>query len=265
MLKTFLLLLSILLALPPLASAERPNLTLAEVNGHKISSQDVDEIIAKEFSVQESLLKEESKHFLKLKIVNQLIDKYLIESQAAQALKLEQSELKELTKDQIIDKYLSDFVLSEPIDSQSPKIKKPVIPEERRIRIIHLKKGEEERAIKLQRQLVSNPDLFESLAKEHSIAPSRLRGGDMGYLTENQLPKELSQIVFSLSEKDISEVILFDEGLAIAMIDEIKTNSNSETDAEFAIQNLRKIGNEQLINQHLKSLRSKAKIIVYID
>ncbi len=50
-------------------------------------------------------------------------------------------------------------------------------------------------------------ETFESLAREHSESETRLRGGEVGRVTEGQLPPALAKVAFSLGEGEVSDPI----------------------------------------------------------
>jgi parvulin-like peptidyl-prolyl isomerase len=66
---------------------------------------------------------------------------------------------------------------------------------------------DKETALKVRGILDNNPRKFEELAKKESISGEAQKGGHMGYFEEGTLPKDMEQVVFSLSPQTISPVV----------------------------------------------------------
>lgn len=91
---------------------------------------------------------------------------------------------------------------------------------------------------------------FSKVAQTHSIAPGAANGGDMGYLSASDLPKELAGILFTLPVGKISGIIKTQFGYQIFLVenkipahnqsmrearnDIITTLRNDKTNEEFA-------------------------------
>ncbi|MGD2089580.1 MAG: peptidyl-prolyl cis-trans isomerase [Candidatus Aminicenantes bacterium] len=66
---------------------------------------------------------------------------------------------------------------------------------------------DKETALRVRGILDNNPQKFAELAKEESISMEAAQGGRMGYFEEGTLPKDMEQVVFSLSPHTISPVV----------------------------------------------------------
>jgi peptidyl-prolyl cis-trans isomerase C len=66
---------------------------------------------------------------------------------------------------------------------------------------------DKETALRVRGILDNNPRKFEELAKKESISMEAKKGGRMGYFEEGTLPKDMEQVVFSLSLHTISPVV----------------------------------------------------------
>jgi peptidyl-prolyl cis-trans isomerase D len=77
---------------------------------------------------------------------------------------------------------------------------------------------------------------FAQLAKQESADSTAAKGGDVGWLTREQLPSPLDKAVFSLRKGEISEVIETPAGLHIFKVEDIreeKTQSLKDATAEI--------------------------------
>ncbi len=77
---------------------------------------------------------------------------------------------------------------------------------------------------------------FAQLAKQESADPSAAKGGDIGWMTQAQLPSPLEKPVFSLAKGGISDVIGSPTGFYIVKVEDIrdeKTQSLKDASAEI--------------------------------
>jgi len=81
---------------------------------------------------------------------------------------------------------------------------------------------DKEIALRVRGILDNNPRRFEELAKKESISMEAQQGGRMGYFEEGTLPKDMEQVVFSLSPHTISPVVESAYGFHIFKITEKK-------------------------------------------
>ncbi|MCB0345239.1 MAG: peptidylprolyl isomerase [Bdellovibrionales bacterium] len=113
----------------------------------------------------------------------------------------------------------------------------------------------------------SNSENFDQLAKEFSEGPTRAKGGDLGYFTENQMVPEFSEAAFALQPGEISDIIRSQFGLHIIKVeerrggklpplDEIKDSIKSE---------LIRQRQKSLLSQHLEQLKGSNKVIQYVN
>ncbi len=68
----------------------------------------------------------------------------------------------------------------------------------------------------------SPPQQFEKIAREKSISPEGLKGGDMGYFQRGELPIEIEDVVFSLKVGELSPVVKSSFGYHIFKVVEKK-------------------------------------------
>ena len=98
--------------------------------------------------------------------------------------------------------------------------------EQRRARHILIQFGDDEDAARAQAEelltRIRSGDSFEALAGEFSMdGGTAERGGDLGALTESQLPEALGAAVFAMQEGDLEGPVRSDFGFHVIRLDEI--------------------------------------------
>jgi parvulin-like peptidyl-prolyl isomerase len=151
-----------------------------------------------------------------------------------------------------------------PIDDKLVKqyyeehIEKYSFPEQVRARQIVVATLEEAKGI--LRKLRKGED-FEKLAKEKSMMPEGLYGGDLGFFARGEMPEAFDE-VFSLKVGGISKIIKSPYGYHIFKVEEkadAKVREFDEVKDEIAHQ-IRKEKSGQIYYKWLSELRAKAKI-----
>ncbi|MGB9629491.1 MAG: peptidylprolyl isomerase, partial [Thermodesulfobacteriota bacterium] len=132
------------------------------------------------------------------------------------------------------------------------------IPRRVRARQIVVADGEE--AIQILRRLKKGEN-FEKLAKEKSLGPERVQGGDLGYFSQGERPSEFDPL-FSMEVGAISEVIKSPYGYHIFKLEE--KSEPREIPFEEArgtiLKELRKKRGEEEFQKWLKGLKGRAKL-----
>ena len=75
-----------------------------------------------------------------------------------------------------------------------------------RLRASHILLRSREEADEMLQRLQEG-ESFEDLAKEHSLDPSAVKGGDVGYFKKGQLIPEFEEVAFSLKKDDLSDIV----------------------------------------------------------
>ena len=153
-----------------------------------------------------------------------------------------------------------------PIDDKSVKqyyeehIEDYSFPEQVRARQIVVATVEEAKAI--LRMLRKGED-FAKLAKEKSMMPERLYGGDLGFFARGEMPEAFDE-VFSLKVGGLSKVVKSPYGYHIFKVEEkaeAKVRGFDEVKDEIA-HHIRKKKSGEIYHNWLSELRAKAKIKV---
>lgn len=103
---------------------------------------------------------------------------------------------------------------------------------------------------------------FEKVAMDLSITESSIKGGDLGWLNENQLSKRFKKIIVSTSVGNLSEAILLPEGILIFKVRnkrEVERNLNLEMEKNQIVNTEKtKILNMYSLSHYDKLRRSVA-------
>jgi peptidyl-prolyl cis-trans isomerase C len=129
-----------------------------------------------------------------------------------------------------------------------------------RARQIVVADGEE--AIQILKRLKKGEN-FEKLAKEKSLGPERVQGGDLGFFSQGEKPTEFDP-VFTMEVGAISEVIKSPYGYHIFKLEE-KTQPRQIKFEEAKLEILQELGRkkgEENYQKWLKDLKGRAKVRV---
>ncbi len=138
----------------------------------------------------------------------------------------------------------------------------------RQKKLYHIKEivvNNKELAQEIHSELMKNGVLrFGNFAREYSISPSAINGGDLGYFSRNQLPPEFEKIIFSLRPGKISKVIRTKYGYHIFYLEEVIGEHQLKFyEVKGKIDSiLRERREKMMYNNLLKKLRRKYKIKV---
>ncbi len=133
-----------------------------------------------------------------------------------------------------------------------------LIPKRVRARQIVVADGEE--AIQILKRLKKG-ESFEKLAKEKSLGPERVQGGDLGYFSQGEMPSEFAPL-FSMEVGAVSEVIKSPYGYHIFKLEEkSEPREISFEEARATIlKELRKQKGEEEFRKWFNGLKGRAKL-----
>lgn len=134
------------------------------------------------------------------------------------------------------------------------------LPQKVRARQIVVTDGSE--AIQILKRLKKGEN-FEKLAKEKSLGPEKVQGGDLGYFGQGERPSEFDH-VFSLEVGAISEVIQSPYGYHIFKLEEKKESREIpfEEAKKSILKRLEREKKEGEYQRWFKSLKEKTKVKV---
>jgi peptidyl-prolyl cis-trans isomerase C len=134
------------------------------------------------------------------------------------------------------------------------------LPQKVRARQIVVTDGSE--AIQILKRLKKGEN-FEKLAKEKSLGPEKIQGGDLGYFSQGERPPEFDPI-FSLEVGAVSEVIQSPYGYHIFKLEEKKEPREIpfEEARKSILKRLEGEKKEEAYQRWFKSLQEKTKVRV---
>jgi parvulin-like peptidyl-prolyl isomerase len=138
------------------------------------------------------------------------------------------------------------------------------VPEEK-VHIVQIVLRDREKARNILNRLKRGED-FGKVAREVSIGPEAIRGGDLGFVSRGIMPEAIDSVIFSLPSGTISQVIKSPYGYHILRIVEKEQGKKEFSDIkERIIWDIRKQKEEQAYVPWLSSLQSRAVIKIDRD
>lgn len=106
---------------------------------------------------------------------------------------------------------------------------------------------------------------FGFLAKKYSEAPNSGQGGDLGFVTRNQLDEQFSQAAFLLKDGEISGPVRTKFGFHIIKVEERRGGNVPEYSAvkDKVLAGLVSEKQEKILAGQLKRLEQQGKVIIY--
>lgn len=90
------------------------------------------------------------------------------------------------------------------------------------VKASHILLNSKEEALLIKERL-NNGEVFEELAKERSLCPTKMVGGNLGWFDKNRMDKEFTKAVFSMKKGNISEPVQTPYGWHIIRLDDTKS------------------------------------------
>ena len=244
------------------------NIVAAKVNDHIISAQDVLNVI----NTLPQNIKKKPLPEIYPKVVNELINQYLITKQAYnEKLDLDQKviNLVKKSQDKILAKYwLNNYIKNETKEEKIKTFYNNYLKsfqkyKEANASHILVKNNEEAKAIIKK---INNKSKFSELAKTHSTGPSGKNGGNLGWFGPGQMVKEFEQATFSLKKGEISqEPVKTKFGFHIIKLNDIRDAKPKKLDEikQNIIDKITKISLSNLENKIRNN--QKIKIVNFED
>ena len=116
-------------------------------------------------------------------------------------------------------------------------------------------------------ELQTDRSKFAALAKQYSDGPTRAKGGDLGFFTHNQMPKDFADAAFALQPGQLSEVVQTSAGYHIILVEGRRGKDENFSDAAKHQIHDRLIAEkkERALAERLAELRKKARVVLYFD
>jgi peptidyl-prolyl cis-trans isomerase C len=124
------------------------------------------------------------------------------------------------------------------------------------VRVRQILVNDEQLANEIVKKLRGGAD-FAELSAEHSRAPNAKRGGEIGFVERQDLPKMFSEVIFNLKENEVSDVIRTDSSFHIFRVDERR--EAGMLDLESAAPLIRMRLKEQNIRDQVQQIITNSK------
>jgi parvulin-like peptidyl-prolyl isomerase len=244
---------------------------IAEVNGKKITTEDVAPMLA-----QSGMSFEQLPTNIKERVVEQAIERELLKERAQKSGVTKSKEFKEalekLKADLALEIWMrkqfdsikiSDKEAKEFYKKNEDKFKQPEMVHAR-----HILVKDEAEAKKIIEELKKTPkgklkDKFIELAKTKSIGPSGKKGGDLGYFRDGQMVKPFSDAAFALKPGEFTkEPVKTQFGYHIIYVEDKKAASTVpfEKVKDKIKQQLKMKKFQDIVKEEAQKLKKSAKI-----
>jgi parvulin-like peptidyl-prolyl isomerase len=117
-------------------------------------------------------------------------------------------------------------------------------------------------AISLRTKIVSESLPFDSAAKVFSLAPTKDKGGELGWIKRKTYPKDIEKILFQLKPKEISQPIKTKDGYLILLVEE-KREYQKKRYQDVAAEIEARLRQEKMqkgLEERLKSLKERGNL-----
>jgi peptidyl-prolyl cis-trans isomerase C len=196
---------------------EKQTKVLAIVNGEDITEADFEtELAGKPGSYRRRAESEDGKR----QILERLIEQRLLMQAAKKEEITDDPEINAKVrayKERLVLDALREKILSEQTELSEQEMKdyyekhKFQFYHPERIWVKQIVFTDRSKAVEVYSELQSEPHRFREVAMKYSEdEASQRRGGDLGYITRGAFPAELEEKIFSLEEKELSEVIEYE-------------------------------------------------------
>ena len=134
------------------------------------------------------------------------------------------------------------------------------------VRALHIMVESEEEIREIQNELRQKNKLFSDLAKEFSLGPEGVQGGDLGYFETGQMPEEFDE-VFKLKKNMISGIIRTPYGFHLfKVVDKVQERKMDFEESRSSIKKiLLKDLQEKAFHEWFLKLKRNARIDIKYD
>ncbi len=248
----------------PNANAKEPRqVTVATVDNHIITAQDV----LNATNRLPKKIKEKPLSEIYPNIVNELINQHLIAKQAYKDKLDQQKEIIDIlkkNKDHIMAKYwLNNFLANNTSEEKIQEFYTKYLENFitfKEFNASHILVKEEDEALQIIEKLKIKSE-FSKFAKSHSIGPSKKNGGKLGWFRSGQMVREFEEAVLKLNKGDITKKPVKTKfGYHIIKLNDIRDSQPKEIN-DIKQQIVEKIKINSLSNLE-KKLRKNKNIII---
>jgi len=132
------------------------------------------------------------------------------------------------------------------------------------VRALHIVVETEQEAKEILKRLNKGED-FSQIAREKSISPDARNGGDLGFFSEGQMPKEFDDAVFKLKKGETSNVVRTPYGYHIFKVtDKVSGGMKTFSDVKEKVETKLVMERQNLeFDKWIKGLKKNAEIVIH--
>jgi len=202
-------------------------------------------------------------------IVNQMVNDKLVAKEAMDQKLDQDSEVQariaaakeQAIRDAYVEKQLDGKITDSKLKAKYDELVKNAPPAEE-VHAKHILVSDEKTAQDVIAKLNKGGN-FAELAKQYSIDPSKDQGGDLGYVTKDQMVKEFGDALFSMKKGEISKTPVKTQfGYHVIKVEDRRTKAKPTFDQ--VKETLRKQMTDEEVRNVVKGLREKNNVKVTI-
>jgi len=290
----------------PSANLIAPNDFVLRINDEEVSSEQFKKIFIEQqkiFKVQNTQeLKPEELTWLKNRVLDEIVKKTLLSQEIAKNnITIDQNELVEilsqkregyigdalektlalekisrddwensiqttLLTNKLINKYVNSKVSVSEKEMREYFDKSNDFHKKEQVRALHIMVESEEEIREIQKEIWRKQKSFSELAKEYSLGPEGIQGGDLGYFEAGQMPEEFDD-VFKLKINKVSDIIRTPYGFHLfKVVDKVQERKMEFEESRSSIKKiLLKDLQDKAFQEWLSKLRRNARINIKHD
>ncbi|NOY63797.1 MAG: hypothetical protein GXO97_00110 [Nitrospirae bacterium] len=194
------------------------------------------------------------------RILNEVIDRVLF-SLAAKKRGMDRWHSVKLAIQEAVERVLAERYIQEELkklDLSDEALRRyyeshiDLFTSQKRVKARHINTATKEEAEKALKRIKKGED-FSKVASEVNIDGTKARGGDLGWVVRGIMVKPFEEVLFSLKEGEVSDIVKTRFGYHIIKVEEIKEGK------PIPFERIKKRVRERLIEEHIQKLREELK------
>ena len=171
-----------------------------------------------------------------------------------------------LLTNKLINKYVNSKVSVSEKEMREYFDKSNDFHKKEQVRALHIMVESEEEIREIQKEIRRKQKSFSDLAKEYSLGPEGIQGGDLGYFEAGQMPEEFDD-VFKLKINKVSDIIRTPYGFHLfKVVDKVQERKMEFEESRSGIKKiLLKDLQDKAFQEWLLKLKRNARIDIKYD